>query len=130
MVLVDTSVWIDYFRGCNSLQTDKLDELLDEERIATGDLIITELLQGFRTKTQFTAAQQILSRLEYYDLVGRDIAIKAAENYRFLRKKGITIRKTIDVIIGTFCIENKIRLLHADHDFIPMVNYLDLLVVC
>jgi predicted nucleic acid-binding protein len=129
MVLVDTSVWIDYFRGSPSPQTDMLDRLLDEERVATGDLIITELLQGFRTKTQLTAANQIISRLEYYDLVGKEIAIKASENYRFLRKKGITIRKTIDVIIGTFCIENKFKLLHSDHDFEPMAEYLDLITV-
>ena len=129
MVLVDTSVWIDYFRGCISPQTDRLHTLLDEERIATGDLILTELLQGFRTKTQITAAQQILFRLEYYDLAGKTVALKAAENYRFLRKKGVTVRKTIDVIIGTFCIERNITLLHGDRDFDPMVHYLGLTVV-
>ncbi|HEX2959882.1 MAG TPA: PIN domain-containing protein [Chitinispirillaceae bacterium] len=85
MVLVDTSVWIDYFRGVDSLQADKLDKLLDEERIVTGDLIITELLQGFRTKTQISTAQKILFSLEYYDLVGKEVALKSAENYRLLR---------------------------------------------
>jgi predicted nucleic acid-binding protein len=129
MVLVDTSVWIDYFRGCLSPQTDRLHALLDEERIATGDLILTELLQGFRTKSQITAAQQILFRLEYYDLAGKTVALKAAENYRLLRKKGVTVRKTIDVIIGTFCIERNVILLHSDRDFDPMVHYLGLTVV-
>lgn len=129
MVLVDTSVWIDYFRGVLSPQTDRLHALLDEERIATGDLILTELLQGFRTKTQITTAQQILFRLEYYDLAGKTVALKAAENYRLLRKKGVTVRKTIDVIIGTFCIERNVILLHSDRDFDPMVHYLGLTVV-
>ena len=129
MVLVDTSVWIDYFRGCDSPQTERLDELLDEERVATGDLIIAELMQGFRTKSQVAIAQQIIDRLEYYDLVGKEIAFKAAENYRFLRKNGITVRKTIDIVIGTFCIEKKINLLHCDHDYEPMVHYLNLSVV-
>lgn len=126
MVLVDTSVWTNYFQGIYSIQGDRLDILLDSERVATGDLIITELMQGFRTKRQVADAQQIISRLEYFNLVGKDIAIKAAENYRFLRKKGVTIRKAIDVIIGTFCIENRIKLLHSDHDFEPMIEYLDL----
>jgi predicted nucleic acid-binding protein len=129
MVLADTSVWIDYFRGSHSPQTNKLEALLDDERIATGDLIIAELMQGFRTKSQIVAAQQIISRLEYFDLVGKDIAFKAAENYRLLRKEGVTIGKTIDVIIGTFCIENKFKLLHADRDFEPMTQYLGLVAL-
>lgn len=126
MVLVDTSVWIDYFLGKNNKQTRILDSLFNTERICIGDLIITEILQGFRTKKEITSANQIISSLEYYDLVGRDIAFKASENYRHLRKKGITIRKTIDVIIGTFCIENQIKLLHNDRDFDPFNKYLGL----
>jgi predicted nucleic acid-binding protein len=129
MVLADTSVWIDYFRGVDSPQTNMLDELLDDERIATGDLIIIELMQGFRTKQQMMTAQQIISRLEYFDLVGKEIAFKAADNYRFLREKGITIRKTVDVIIATFCIENKFKLLHTDRDFKPMTEYLGLVAL-
>jgi predicted nucleic acid-binding protein len=121
MVLADTSTWIDYFRGVYSPQTDQLNELLNEERVATGDLIIVELMQGFKTKSQIAAARQIISRLEYFDLVGKDIAFKAADNYRLLKNKGITIRKTIDIIIGTFCIENQFKLLHNDRDFEPMV---------
>jgi predicted nucleic acid-binding protein len=105
-----------------------LDQCLDEDRVATGDLIIIELLQGFRTKRQIAAAHQIISRLEYYDLVGMDIAYRAAENYRVLRDKGITVRKTIDTIIGTFCIVNQMKLLHNDRDFDPMTRYLGLKV--
>jgi hypothetical protein len=129
MVLADTSIWIDYFRAVDSPQTDRFNELLDNERIATGDLIITELMQGFRTKSQLLVAHQIISRLEYFDLAGKKIAFKAAENYRFLRKEGITIRKTIDIIIGTFCIENQIALIHNDRDFDPMEEYLGLVVI-
>jgi predicted nucleic acid-binding protein len=129
MVLVDTSVWIDYFRGIESRHTRMLDRCLDEDRLATGDLIIIELLQGFKTKWQIESAHQIISRLEYYDLVGMDIAYRAAENYRVLRNKGITVRKTVDTIIGTFCIVNQIKLLHNDRDFDPMARYLGLKVV-
>jgi predicted nucleic acid-binding protein len=128
MVLVDTSVWIDYFRGIESRHTRMLDQCLDENRVATGDLIIIELLQGFKSKWQIEAAHQIISRLEYYDLVGRDIAYRATENYRVLRDKGITVRKTIDTIIGTFCIVNQMKLLHNDRDFDPMTKYLGLKV--
>lgn len=129
MVLVDTSVWIDYFRGTSSPLADRLEMLLDEERVATGDLIIAELMQGFKTARQVSIARMIIERLEYFDLAGRDIAFKAAENYRTLRKKGVTVRKTIDIIIGTFCIENKTRLLHNDRDYTPMVKYLGLIVI-
>ena len=126
MVLVDTSVWIDYFLAKSNRQTIALDNLFDTERICIGDLIITELMQGFKTKREISIANQIISRLEYYDLVGKDIAFKAAENYRNLRQNGITIRKTIDVIIGTFCIENQIKLLHNDRDFDPLVKLIGL----
>lgn len=126
MVLVDTSVWIDYFLGKRNKQTVTLDNLFDTERICIGDLIITELMQGFKTKKETSSANQIISRLEYYDLVGRKIAFKAAENYRYMRQKGITIRKIIDVIIGTFCIEKQIKLLHNDRDFDPLVKFLGL----
>jgi predicted nucleic acid-binding protein len=129
MILADTSVWIDYFRGVASRETDLLNSLLDEERIATGDLIIAELMQGFITKNQISTALQIINHLEYFDLAGKEIALKAADNYRVLRKKGVTIRKTIDTIIGTFCIEKGFKLLHNDRDFDPMEQHLGLLVV-
>jgi predicted nucleic acid-binding protein len=129
MVLVDTSVWIDYFNGTETQQVFLLDDLLKEDRIIIGDLILTELLQGFRYKRELLAISELVNLLEYRDLVGRKIAEKSAENYRFLRRKGATVRKTIDVIIGTFCIENGINLLHADRDFDPMEKHLGLRVI-
>lgn len=129
MVLVDTSVWIDYFRGTETPQVFLLDGILGRDRIIIGDLIITELMQGFRYKKELAAISEIVNLLEYKDLVGREIAEKSAENYMYLRKKGATVRKTIDVIIGTFCIENEIFLLHDDRDFTPMEKHLGLKVI-
>jgi predicted nucleic acid-binding protein len=129
MILVDTSVWIDYFSGKETQQVFLLDDLLKEDRIIIGDLILTELLQGFRYKRDLIAISEVVKLLEYRDLVGKEIAEKSAENYRYLRRKGATVRKTIDVIIGTFCIENGINLLHADRDFDPMEKHLGLKVI-
>jgi predicted nucleic acid-binding protein len=129
MVLVDTSIWIDYFRGIETPGTDALEYFLESERVATGDLIIAEIMMGFKTKAPIAAAHQILARLEYFDLAGREIVFKAAEKYRLLRNRGITIRKTIDMIIGTFCIEKSIPLLHNDRDYNPMRQYLGLIEV-
>jgi predicted nucleic acid-binding protein len=126
MVLVDTSVWIDYFRGIDTQQVSHLDGLLKCDRIIIGDLIITELLQGYRYKRELKAVFEIIDLLEFRELVGRSISIKAAENYRKLRTKGATVQKTIDVIIGTYCIENGIYLLHNDRDFKPMEKHLGL----
>ncbi len=128
MILVDTSVWIDYVNGVITPQTILLDADLENNRIAIGDLIITEFLQGFRDEKQYFEAKTMTESLAYYDLGGKDIAIKAAENFRKLRKNGITIRKTIDVIIATFCIENGFQLLHSDRDFDPMEEILQLRV--
>ncbi len=126
MILVDTSVWIDYFRNSATRETALLDELLQKDRLATGDLIITELYQGIKTPREIKLLNEPTASLEYFDLCGRDIALKAAENYRYLRKKGQTVRKTIDVIIATFCIENHIKLIHADRDFTPFEELLGL----
>lgn len=128
MILADTSVWIDYVNGVVTPQTDILDIELESERVATGDLIIAEFLQGFREDRQFEEARGIMDALDYYDIVGRDIAVKAARNFRKLRKNGITVRKTIDVLIATFCIENGFELLHSDSDFDPMEGILGLRV--
>lgn len=117
MVLVDTSVWVDYFNGVPSRQTDRLDELLGTGDIMTGDLILAELLQGFAQDRDQRRAQALLLELPYADLVGRDVALAAAGHYRKLRARGVTVRKTIDVLIGTFCIVNGHNLLHADRDF-------------
>lgn len=129
MVLVDTSVWIDYFRGTETRQVSLLDDLLAKDRIIIGDLIITELMQGFRYQRELNAISEVVELLEYRDLVGREIAEKSAENYRYLRKRGATVRKTIDVIIGTFCIENGIYLLYDDRDFTQMESHLGLKVI-
>ncbi|MEN6490974.1 MAG: PIN domain nuclease [Rectinema sp.] len=128
MIIADTSVWIDYVRGINAPHTDLLDNELLHDRVATGDIIIVEFLQGFREEKDIKVAKQIMDRLEYYDFLGKGMALITAANYRKLREKGVTVRKTIDVIIGTFCIEKGFELLHNDRDFDPMEKYLGLKV--
>ena len=129
MVLVDTSVWIDYFNGAASRQTDRLDTLLGTGSILTGDLILTELLQGFTRESDYRRARALMDELPYSDLVGRAVALQAAQFYRVLRTRGATIRKTIDVLIATFCIVNDHVLLHADKDFAPLQRHLGLQVL-
>jgi predicted nucleic acid-binding protein len=126
MILVDSSVWIDYFRGTATPQAEKLDSLLGTELIATGDLILTEVLQGFVSDRDFNQAKKLLTSLVVVDLVGQDIAIQAAKNFRVLRAQGITVRKTIDTIIATRCIESRLSLLYSDKDFDPFVEHLGL----
>jgi len=126
MIVVDSSVWIDYFNGRRTAQTDWLDYSLGYTPIAMGDLILTEVLQGFQSDRDFKIAKDLLLRLLLMPMGGREIALESATNYRFLRKKGVTVRKTIDVIIGTFCIHHYFPLLHDDRDFDPMVNLLGL----
>jgi predicted nucleic acid-binding protein len=128
MIVADTSAWIDYFNGVDAPHTRILDIELLNNRVVIGDLIIAEFLQGFRDEKQYKLAKQLLDSLEYYDFVGRDIAYKAADNFRILRKNGITVRKTIDMLIGTFCIENAFELIHNDKDFDPLTKYLGLRV--
>lgn len=127
MILVDSSVWIDYFSGIANIQTDKLDQLLGKEPVAVGDLILTEVLQGFRHDKDYRIAKNLFSDVEVFDMLGRDIAIKSADNFRALRKQGVTIRKTADVIIATFCIERDLPLLFSDKDFKPFVNHMSLI---
>jgi predicted nucleic acid-binding protein len=126
MIVADTSAWIDYLRGIDAPHTNSLDDELQNNRIITGDLIIAEILQGFRNEKDYLEARNIMEALEYRDFVGRDIALKATQNFRKLRTRGITVRKTIDVIIATFCIENNFPLIHNDRDFDPMEQYLGL----
>jgi predicted nucleic acid-binding protein len=128
MVLVDTSVWVDYFNGMDTAETNSLDRLLGSGRVLIGDLILTEILQGFARDTDYRRAQNLLRDVPYANLVGRNVAIAAADNYRRLRRRGITVRKTIDVIIGTFCIESDHELLHCDRDFDPLEETLGLRV--
>ena len=126
MILVDSSVWIDYFRGRATAQADKLDQLLGSEPLAIGDLILTEVLQGFDADRDFRQAEKLLTSLKFVVLGGEDVAIQAAKNFRLLRSKGVTVRKTIDTIIATRCIAGGYNLLYSDRDFDPFVTYLGL----
>jgi len=129
MILVDSSVWIDYFNGQTTWQTNILDDLLSNVPIIMGDLILTEILQGFRSDKDYESAKSYLSFLPFHEIGGYQVAINSAQNYRTLRKEGITVRKTIDIVIGTFCILKDLYLLHNDHDFTPMVDYLSLKII-
>jgi hypothetical protein len=129
MILVDSSVWIDYFRGSITAQTEKLDRLLGNEPLAIGDLILTEVLQGFADEQDFNKAKKMLTALTVVELGGREVAIQAAQNFRALRTLGVTVRKTIDTVIATRCIESGYDLLHDDRDFDPFVKHLGLRVV-
>ncbi len=129
MIVVDSSVGIDYFNGKITKQTNLLDSFLGNELVVIGDLIMTEVLQGFQNDKDFKKAGQLLGCLIFKEMLGKDLAIKSAENYRILRKKGVTVRKTIDVIIATFCIFSDLPLLHSDRDFNPMEKHLNLKVI-
>lgn len=126
MILVDSSVWVDFFSGRSTPQSDNLDGLLGREVVATGDLILTEVLQGFVSERHFRQARRLLDSLVYLNLVGREVGVQAALNYRLLRGRGITVRKTIDVVIATYCIVNDLPLLYSDRDFEPFVAHMGL----
>jgi predicted nucleic acid-binding protein len=126
LILVDSSVWIDYFRGTVSPQTDLLDALLGSEPLATGDLVLAEVLQGFGDDREFEQARRLLDTLDIVVLGGREIAIAAARNFRALRRLGVTARKTIDTVIATRCIVDGYALLYSDRDFDPFVRHLGL----
>ena len=126
MILVDSSVWIDYFNGRQNNATDSLDALLSQDTVLMGDLILMEILQGFRKQQDFDTARAYLAELMCCSLCSPELALAGAENYRFLRSKGVTVRKTIDVVIGTWCIVHNIPLLHNDQDFDPLKEHLSL----
>lgn len=126
MILVDSSVWIDYFGGRPTAQTDQLDRLLDSEELAIGDLVLTEVLQGCKLDRQFNEVRRLLSSLEFVVLGGQDVAVAAARNYRTLRSLGVTVRGTVDVVLATRCIVNDFQLLHSDRDFDPFERHLGL----
>ena len=126
MILVDSRVWIDYFSGNGSPETDFLDDVLGVRAIATGDLILTEVLQGFRHDKDYKTAKRLLEELTIFELLGRTMAIKSADNFRKLRKKGLTVRKTADVIIASFCIDHDLPLLFSDNDFKPFIEHFGL----
>ncbi len=126
MILVDTSVWIDYFNGNETWQTAKLNEYLSTESVLMGDIILAEILQGFDKKDDFNRAKTALTALECVLLGGKEQAISVAKNFRFLRSKGVTIRKTVDMFIGTWCMEAEVELLHNDRDFEQIALHLPL----
>ena len=129
MILVDSGVWIDYFRGIKNRQTDKLHALLASELLAVGDLMLTEVLQGFNSEREFNRARVFLLTLDQIQIGGTELAIQAARNFRALRALGVSVRKTIDVLIATRCIEDDIPLLHRDRDFEYFEQHLGLRVV-
>jgi len=126
MILVDSSVWIDYFNGNLTWQTDLLDNHLSTTPIIMGDIILSEVLQGFKADNDFERAKSFLSALSFRRMGGYHVAVQSAQNYRKLRKSGITVRKTIDVIIATFCIVEGLTLLHDDRDFDPIASHFPL----
>ena len=126
MILVDSSVWIDFFRGVVTAECERLDALLGREPLAVGDLMLTEVLQGFDAERNFAAALRSMNTLEIIDIAGRDVAVEAARNFRRLRGLGITVHKTIDSLIATRCIMDGHSLLYSDRDFDPFVKHLGL----
>jgi predicted nucleic acid-binding protein len=126
MILVDSSVWIDYFRGTSTPETHKLDAVLGREPVLMGDMVLAEVLHGFTSDRDFNRAKTLLTSLVVVDLAGRDIAIQAARNFRTIWALGVTTRKTIDTMIATRCIESGYALLYSDRDFDPFVEHLGL----
>ncbi len=124
MILIDSSVWIDYFNGQDTPQTYKLDTFV--KPLDIGDLILTEVLQGFRADGDYETAKRLLTSLSIFGMLGTNLALKSADNFKSLRKREITIRKTADVIIAIFCIETGHSLLFLDKDFLPFVEHLGL----
>ncbi len=126
MIVVDSSVWIDYFNGVDSAASGQLDALLGVEPLAVGDLILTEVLQGFAHDAHYKTAKRLMTSLEVLEMLGSKMAIRSADNYRALRARGVTVRRTVDVIIATYCIEHELPLLFEDKDFLPFVRHLGL----
>lgn len=126
MVLVDTSVWIDYFGDILSAQVQQLDGLVGRKRVLTGDLVLAEVLQGLRSDREFRVVRDALLTLDVVSLTSPALAIKSAHNYRVLRRRGLTVRKTIDCLIATWCIEHGVALLFSDRDYEPFVEHLGL----
>jgi predicted nucleic acid-binding protein len=129
LIVVDSSVWIDFFNGKVTPQTSTLLSFLGNEPLLVGDLILCEILQGARTEAQARMLEQELRKFELLPMLNPELAIAAAKNYRLLRSEGITIHKTIDLIIGTFCIAHGHTLLHDDRNFSPMETHLGLKII-
>jgi predicted nucleic acid-binding protein len=129
MTIVDTTVWIDYLAGTINPHTDWLNRELTEQRLGLTDLILCEILQGIRNDSAFSRVLRVLSNFEVFESGSETLAVSSARNYRALRERGHTVRKTIDCIIATFCLTQGHSLLHRDHDFDPFENFLGLQVV-
>jgi predicted nucleic acid-binding protein len=129
MILVDSSVWIDYFNGVASPETNYLDDQLDQQIIQVGDIILVEVLQGFREDQAFDSARRALMTFEQVEMLNQNLAVQCARNYRSLRKMGVTVRKTIDCMIATYCLETDTPVLHCDRDFDPFEQHLGLRVI-
>ncbi len=129
MIAVDSSVWIDFLNGRDDSHVWRLRAALGTEEIIVGDLMLCEVLQGLDSERAARNVETLLRRFEIVAMAGEAIAVAAARNFRILRRRGITIRKTIDLLIGTWCIQNRIPLLHNDGDFRPMARYLGLIEV-
>ena len=126
MILVDSSVWVDYFNGVDTPQTDRLFALVNRSELLIGDLIMIEVLQGFYRQRDFDWALSEFRLIGSLVILDTYVARQGAVNYRALRTKGITVRKTIDTLIATRCIIDDIALLHSDRDFLPFVEHLGL----
>ncbi|HTK37804.1 MAG TPA: PIN domain nuclease [Pyrinomonadaceae bacterium] len=129
MILIDSSVWIDYFNGEVLPHTLKVNELLGTREIVVTDLVMTEILQGFRGLKDFQATLRVLDAFRFETSGGRDVAVQAARNFVYLRSRGFTVRKTVDTIIATKCIMSGFELLHNDRDFLPFERHLGLRTV-
>jgi predicted nucleic acid-binding protein len=129
MVIVDSSVWIDYLRDTVNAETEWLEQALGQKPIGLTNLILCEVLQGIRHERRFRVAEQVFLTLPVFDLAGRELAVQAARNYRFLQSRGMTVRTTIDCLIASFCIEEGFELLHRDRDFEAFEHHLGLTVV-
>jgi hypothetical protein len=129
VIVVDSSVWIDFLNGRDVLHVRRLRSAFDADEIVIGDLMLCEVLQGLDSERTALHVEALLRRFEIVPMAGEAIAVSAARNFRILRRRGITIRKTMDLLIGTWCIENRGPLLHNDSDFRPMARYLGLIEV-
>jgi predicted nucleic acid-binding protein len=129
LIVVDSSVWIDFLNGRNAPHVRRLRELFGANELIVGDLMLCEVLQGLDTERAALEVEALLRRFKIVPMAGDAIAVGAARNFRSLRRRGITIRKTIDLLIGTWCIENAVPLLHNDSDFHPMARHLGLIEI-
>jgi hypothetical protein len=129
VIVIDTSVWIDFFNGRDTSHVRRLNAILGTAEVIVGDLMLCEVLQGLDSEQAARQVESLLRDFEIVPMAGETIAVAAARNFRSLRRRGITVRKTIDLLIGTWCIENRMALLHNDNDFRPMARHLGLVEV-